>query len=102
LLADQATAPYYTLAHELGHNFGATHDPDNRDSDGVTPFSSGYRFRGSDGLLYHDIMAYDPGELIPYFSNPRLKYQGARLGNARSADSARTITLAAPYVARYR
>ena len=60
------------------------------------------RFHGDDGVLYHDIMSYDPGQTIPYFSNPRLQYQNAPLGNRKTADSARTITLTAPYVATYR
>jgi hypothetical protein len=47
-------------------------------------------------------MSYDPGQTIPYFSNPRIKYKGVPTGNANSADSARTITLTAPYVAVYR
>ncbi len=103
VLAGEAGAPYYTLAHELGHNFGATHDVGNAEGrHGATTFSNGWRFRGNDGVLYHDIMSYDPGETIPYFSNPRIKYKGVPIGNPNTADSARTITLTAPYVAAYR
>ena len=47
-------------------------------------------------------MSYDPGQTIPYFSNPRINYKGVPTGDSRTADSARTITLTAPYVAAYR
>jgi hypothetical protein len=100
--AAQADGPSFSLAHELGHNLGATHDDQHRQGKGATTFSNGWRFRGKDGRLYHDIMSYDPGKTIPYFSNPRIKYAGVPTGNAKTADSARTITLAAPYVAAYR
>jgi hypothetical protein len=102
VLASQAAAPYYAFAHELGHNLGATHDAQHAEGKGATAFSNGWRFRGKNGALYHDIMSYDPGETIPYFSNPRIKYQGVPTGNASSADSARTITLTAGIVASYR
>ena len=102
VLASYAGAPDYMLAHELGHNLGATHDAQHREAKGATTFSNGWRFHGDDGVLYHDIMSYDPGQTIPYFSNPRLQYQNAPLGNRKTADSARTITFTAPYVASYR
>jgi hypothetical protein len=88
------------LAHELGHNLGAVHDKANSNGPGATSYSYGWRFMAS-GTLYHDIMSYDPGQTIQYFSNPRVKYKGVPTGSA-TADVARTITFTAPYVSKYR
>ncbi|HEV8292287.1 MAG TPA: M12 family metallo-peptidase, partial [Tepidisphaeraceae bacterium] len=99
-LAYQAAGPSYTLAHELGHNLGASHDKANAGGAGATSYAYGWRFTAQ-GVLYHDIMAYSPGQTIPYFSNPRVTYKGVPTGTA-TADNARTITFTAPYVAKYR
>ncbi|MCY2950751.1 MAG: Ig-like domain repeat protein [Planctomycetota bacterium] len=101
ILIQQAAAPTYTLAHELGHNFGAVHDPANADDPGAYPYSYGYRFWAR-GEQYRDIMAYDPGEIIPYFANPNVKYKGVPTGTSSSADVARTIRQTAGIVAQYR
>lgn len=98
----QASSPTFTLAHELGHNFGASHDYANAGSHGYAPYSHGYRFWGNDGKQYHDIMAYDPGQTIPYFSNPDIIYKGKPIGTATRSNAARVINETAPTVARYR
>jgi hypothetical protein len=99
---NSAGAGDYTLAHELGHNFGAAHASDDTTDIGARPYSHGYRFTANDGQTYHDVMAYDPGTEIPYFSNPRITYKGVPEGNAASADASRVITEDAPEVAAYR
>lgn len=59
------------VAHELGHLFGCAHDRENaRSGEGAFSYSYGYRFAGADGRQYRDIMAYPPGNELPYFSNP--------------------------------
>lgn len=97
-----------TMAHELGHNLGAGHERNNltQPADGIYPYSYGYRFLGADGIVYHDIMSYDPGLGIPYYANPAVTYAGAPEGknvnDPQSADLATTFTLTAPMISAYR
>lgn len=78
-------------AHELGHNQGCAHDPDNDDG-GCAAFahSFGHRFFGNDSLEYRTIMAVAPGSRIPHFSNPNRIFMGTPQGTALR-DNARTI-----------
>lgn len=64
---------FHVLAHEVGHNFGCDHDRANTGGGALFNYSFGFREPGN---LWHDIMAYDPGQVIPYFSNPDLIYNG--------------------------
>jgi hypothetical protein len=92
----------YVLAHEIGHTLGASHAIGDPDNGGAAAYSHGYRFTGSDGRLYHDIMAYYPGQIVAGFSNPSLTVAGVPFGNAQSANASRVIRENAPVVAAYR
>jgi hypothetical protein len=92
-----------TLAHELGHNLGAGHDADHAKDEYLTArYAHGYRFRGNDGEMYQDVMAYGSGTELPFFSTPLFKYAGKLIGDASTADNARVIRQIAPDVATYR
>ena len=114
-----AVVQYATMAgtdvvpHELGHVFGCAHargDPGTTGAnDGAYSYSYGYRFYGSDGRQYHDIMAYSPGTALGYYSNPRVTVGtpvnvpiGIAAGQPNEADCARTIDQTAFEVSTYR
>jgi hypothetical protein len=99
----------YVLAHEWGHLLGQDHDwqtspeknpyyPDNHGF--VAPDSSFVTIMG------YPTACRTPCPYAGYYSNPKLSYDGQRLGvplgAARSADNTRVMNLTAPEVAAYR
>jgi Metallo-peptidase family M12 len=97
---NQDICSYLTFTHELGHNLGSDHDAANSGGAPAYTYSYGYRFTGN-STQYRTVMAYQPGTRIPYFSNPRLTYEGAALGVAGQADNAQSISLTAPVVSTF-
>jgi hypothetical protein len=101
----------YVMPHEFGHNLGCEHDRENASSVGAYSYSYGYRFRANDGRLYRDIMAYDPGTQLGYFSNPNIQAPapapagwpgGVAIGQPLETDNSLTIEQNAFLVANYR
>jgi hypothetical protein len=90
-----------TFAHELGHNFGASHDADNA-GNGLAPYAFGWRWTTTGGSLRRSVMAYAPGTRRPFFSNPEVFDGGAPTGHAQLADNARFIGETFPSVASFR
>jgi len=77
-----------TFAHELGHNMGCCHAPNDGGgctSGGIFPQSVGHRFTATNGTLYRTVMAYAPGNRIDHFSNPLVNYAGTPTGIAATA-----------------
>lgn len=96
------------LQHELGHNFGATHDRDNADeSGGLFDYSFGHCFSAPNSFFdLCTLMSYaGQGEVrINYFSNPDINYDGVPTGVASgefAADNARTLNSTKKVVSRY-
>jgi hypothetical protein len=103
-----------TFSHELGHNLGCDHDRAHANSTsgvaakGTYPYSYGYQFYGKNGVQYRDIMAYPPGQVVAYYSNPNLTVPspisvpvGAPIGSSGQAYNALTITQNAAEVSAY-
>jgi len=73
-------SPNYTFGHELAHNMGSTHAPDDPSTLPVFPYSYGYKHPGG---LFRTVMAYTTGCNCPrvlHFSNPGANYDGAPTG----------------------
>ena len=80
----------YTLAHELGHNMGLKHNHAGSGS-GTTCSDRNYNF-GYRSTNYRTIMAYNPGSVLPIYSNPdMLDPDGEVLGTSTLEDASRHI-----------
>lgn len=91
-----------SFAHELGHNMGSQHNPENG-SGPTFPYGFGHYVNGS----YRTVMSYvDPCpngcNRVAYFSNPNTVYNGFPTGMANARDNARSINNTADWIANYR
>lgn len=91
-----------SFAHELGHNMGSQHNPENG-SNPTYPFGFGHYVNG----VYRTVMSYvDPCPSgctrRAYFSNPEVSFAGFPTGIDNFRDNARSINLTADLIAAYR
>ncbi len=91
-----------SFPHELGHNMGSSHNPENG-SGGTFSYSFGHWVNGS----YRTVMSYvDPCTSgctrRPYFSNPGIIFNGVPTGVENARDNARSINNTSNAIAAYR
>jgi len=90
-----------SIAHEIGHILGIRHDRFADTSDAPLAYGHGY----VNGDKWRDIMSYNQGcggcPRIPFWSNPRVMYNGEPTGTA-AADSARVILENAERISKFR
>lgn len=78
----EQAAEGFTLAHEIGHNIGCAHNPEDADCE---PTEIGYGhnfFVPSEGKWRNSVMAYsrNGSSRIPWYSNPSCFYEGVPTG----------------------
>lgn len=91
-----------SFAHELGHNMGSQHNPENG-SGPTYPYGFGHYVNGS----YRTVMSYvDPCPSgctrVAYFSNPNVIFNNAPTGINNARDNARSINNTADVITAYR
>jgi hypothetical protein len=88
----------YTFGHELGHNFGCAHDPDNA---GSASHNHAYGYRTPNNQ-HRTVMAYAPGTRRPLFSSPLHTWGGWVMGIAGQQDNALALSKNAAVIANWR
>lgn len=82
-----------TFAHEIGHNLGANHDPDNTGldpADAIYPYAFGHH-NFTPQPNRKSVMSYNEGRQLPFFSTVRLKPDGYTLGVAGQRENERAV-----------
>lgn len=94
-----------SFAHELGHNQGSEHNPENGAASGSAsyPYAFGHYVNGS----FRTVMSYaDPCpsgcNRVAYFSNPSVTFNGSATGITNQRDNHRVINNTALTVSQFR
>jgi len=113
-LVGVSTSSAFSPIHEMGHNMGCGHHKlqNFQPGPGLYSYSAGWRWTGTDGVLYSSTMSYTGGGYFPpnyqsstrigYFSNPTINFMGAATGHNTEGDNAWTISNTKAVVAAYR
>lgn len=92
----------YSFGHELGHLFGARHNPEEDST--TTPYAWGHGYL-SPNRNWRTIMAYDcPNHCtrLNYWSNPNKTRDGVAMGTATKNNNARVLNERAAVLAGFR
>ncbi len=93
-----------SMTHELGHNQGAAHNPENAGSGPhIFPYAFGHWVNGN----FRTVMSYeDPCtsgcERVPHFSNPSVTYNGSPTGVVNEKDNHLVLNNTAVVVSQFR
>ena len=82
-----------TFAHEIGHNLGANHDPDNtglEPANAIYPYAYGHH-NFTPQPNRKSVMSYNEGRQLPFFSTVRLRPDGYTLGVAGERENERAV-----------
>lgn len=105
VVAENCAVDKHTFAHEVGHLFGAAHNPEN--DGGSAPFAYGHGYyympaRWRTVMSYQRCGWYTPCYQVPFFSNPHVNYGGVPMGTTSTHDNARVLNQRACTVAGFR
>jgi hypothetical protein len=96
-----------SFAHELGHNFGALHDPYVDPSTSPYAYGHGYAVpieKWRTVMAYNNVCAAAGTSCtrLAYFSNPNKLYGSTPMGTVATSDNTRVINVGAAIVANFR
>ncbi len=90
------------LAHQIGHNLGAHHNPEIGNNNYYFPYGHG-TYNSTEGWMTVMGASYNYQQLrIPYWSSPNVFYNGVPTGDATLRDNVRVLNETALIVATYR
>ncbi len=92
-----------TFAHELGHNMGSTHNPENASNPPAFPYSYGHWVNGQFRTVMSYVNPCTSGCVRqPYWSSPTISYNGISTGLDGTRDNVRSLNNTGENVANYR
>jgi peptidyl-Asp metalloendopeptidase len=102
-VADIACAAQYTPTHEMAHNMGSDHAPEDGTSGGLFAYSHGFKdpVHGFRTIMAFECFAGSCPRILN-FSSPRVTFSGEPTGTASRHDNARSLSEAAFTVANFR
>lgn len=106
IVSKECATGYYSFGHEIGHLFGARHNPES-DSDKI-PYPYGHGYLHANG--WRTIMAYNNSQICPNgicqrilrWSNPSIRYKSIYMGTFTTHNNARLLNEEAITLANFR